>query len=147
MAYIAIITDSIGRKLYTSGLHETPAMAAAQAFRARPRASRCSTSTESGGDIRWHYPTDFDAIMAKHGFTEWQTGGGCTAYGKRVDPANSHSYVLITDADGGSVPTHVCQHMMVGYYDAEGEGDVKEVASLGEALEAAEDYLTAANHS
>jgi len=60
-----------------------------------------------------------DAAMeffGKAGFEFWQTGGGCTAYGRSLDVGND-AYVLITDEDGGCHPIDEASPVMVGFYD------------------------------
>jgi hypothetical protein len=55
MKYTAIVSDVQGRALYVSGEHETREAAAAEAFKARPKAKRCATGYGYRGrfDIQW----------------------------------------------------------------------------------------------
>lgn len=48
-----------------------------------------------------------------YGFEIWQTGGGCTGWGKVIDDGAHH--VLLTDLSGTShVLGEVCEHFLVG---------------------------------
>lgn len=84
------------------------------------------------------------SIMAHLGWYEWQTGGGCTAYGYNLPdggPFNSPNwdgrYLLLTDLGGCEMPTRWDDKVMVGLYDSE-TGDpldyVHEFESLVEFL-------------
>lgn len=47
----------------------------------------------------------------------WQTGGGCTAWGRRFDNAG---YMLVTLAEDPMAPAFSDEQVAVGLYDAEG---------------------------
>lgn len=71
---------------------------------------------------------DLTEKMSDLGWYEWQTGGGCTAYGFNLpcggqvfnDPRWDGRYLLITDEGGGCVPTWG-DPIIVGLYDLHGE--------------------------
>jgi hypothetical protein len=55
-----------------------------------------------------------DVTMKVQGFSEWQTGGSCRAYGKHL-PAGG--CILITDVDGFFLPVEPQEDCLVGLYD------------------------------
>jgi hypothetical protein len=78
--------------------------------------------------------------MHGHGFTEWQTGGGCTAYGTTYE---SGHYVLITDNGGASVPEDINENCIVGLYDDDGQTVISwEADSVPHALHIAKWYVS-----
>ena len=51
------------------------------------------------------------------GFEFWQTGGGCTAFGRSINETGE-AYVMVTDAiDEGFAPTDETTKYLVGFYD------------------------------
>jgi len=72
------------------------------------------------------------------GLEFWETGGGCTAFGRRVDNSNG-AYVLITVSDDARHPDDNETDLTVGFYD-EGknfDGVCVEVTSWQDAIDAA----------
>ncbi len=59
-----------------------------------------------------------DDIMRKLGFTQEDTGGYCMVYRKSM---RTGGYWMITTVDGGAVPTHPNESILIGCYDANDE--------------------------
>ena len=73
------------------------------------------------------------------GFEFWQTGGGCTAFGRSINETGE-AYVMVTDAiDEGFAPTDETTRLLVGFYDEDEnfDGDYAEVTSWQDAVDAA----------
>lgn len=56
--------------------------------------------------------TKVERMMEQHGFMQMDTGGGCVAYEKVVQ-------VLITCANGCTVPENISDPVCMGMYDVE----------------------------
>ncbi len=59
-----------------------------------------------------------EQAMQNLGFVQEDTGGHCMVYRK---PTSTGGYWLITTADGGAVPTHPQESILVGCYSADDE--------------------------
>lgn len=68
-------------------------------------------------------PQDADPLtyFGLRGFELWQTGGGCSAFGARLD--DGVTYILLTDADNEGNPPSAGRPVMVGIYKDEPNGD------------------------
>jgi hypothetical protein len=93
----------------------------------------------------------FDAVAQQNAFEFfglaglefWETGGGCTAFGRSIDNSNG-AYVLITVSDDARHPEDDETDLTVGFYD-EGEnfdGVYVEVTSWRDAIDAANRLVT-----
>jgi hypothetical protein len=60
------------------------------------------------------------AEVQRHGFEEWQTGGGCMAY-RRPGPEGEGSEALITDVNGAHLPATHKTPVFLGFYGPDGE--------------------------
>ena len=65
--------------------------------------------------------------LAQLGFTEWQTGGGCTAMGRNLDArepwdGSSKGYLMVTEGDEACSPTDG-NPVTVGLYLGDDEGN------------------------
>lgn len=76
-------------------------------------------------------------FFGEAGFEFWETGGGCTAFGRNLDGGND-AYILITAEGGGYHPDDNDRTLWVGYHDADTiDGELEVVEGWTEAVEAA----------
>ncbi len=83
--------------------------------------------------------------FGERGFEFWQTGGGCTAFGCRLD--DDRTYVLLSDEDGCNPPVNG-KPVLVGIYKDDDDGDpvlhdgvTVTVATFDEVMPAAESLI------
>lgn len=59
----------------------------------------------------------FQVSPETYGFSVWDTGGGCKAYGKKVEDGR---YILLTNLEGDDLPSGE-NDALIGLYDANGQ--------------------------
>lgn len=78
--------------------------------------------------------TDPETYFGAQGLEHWSTGGGCYAFGRRLDDDKHH--VLVTSDDGCEPPVHG-RPVIVGLYNDDGEQvECATAATFAEAMTA-----------
>ena len=70
---------------------------------------------------------DLERYMLNNNFQLVDTGGGCNAYRKEID---KNTYLLITKADDPSVPEEMEEDVIIGYYNADNDEQIKSIKTI-----------------
>ena len=72
------------------------------------------------------------------GFELWQTGGGCTAFGYRINRFEGRTveapYMMVTDSEGCEAPDGTSAAVILGYYDRSGDYIIQYVCDMNQAI-------------